>query len=101
MVKAIARAFRWRNLLENGTYGSIAEISAAEKINASYVARVFRLTLLAPDLVEGILNGDQPQSISLVGLMAGFPHVWDEQRQLFRCLPTHDRVTASKRAFRS
>ena len=60
MVKAIARAFRWRDLLENGTHATIVEIAAAEKINASYVGRVLRLTLLAPDIVEAILGGRQP-----------------------------------------
>ena len=52
MVKAIARAFRWREMLEKGTHGTISEIAAAEKINKSYVGRVLRLTLLAPDIVE-------------------------------------------------
>ena len=56
MVKAIARAFRWREMLENGTHATIAEIAAAEKINESYVGRVLRLTLLAPDIVEAILE---------------------------------------------
>jgi hypothetical protein len=51
-VKAIARAFRWRAMLENGTYATIAKIAAAEKINESYVGRVLRLTLLAPDIVD-------------------------------------------------
>jgi hypothetical protein len=55
-VKAIARAFRWRGMLENGTHATIAEIAAAEKINESYVSRVFRLTLLAPEIVEAIIN---------------------------------------------
>src|SRR5687768_10715268 len=52
VVKAIARAFRWRELLENGTYATIAEIAAAEKITESYVSRILRLTLLAPDVTE-------------------------------------------------
>jgi hypothetical protein len=47
-------------MLEKGTYGTIAEIAAAEKINESYVGRVLRLTLLAPDIVEAVLNGRQP-----------------------------------------
>ena len=47
MVKAVARTFRWREMLENGTYATIAEIAAAEKINESYVGRVLRLTFLA------------------------------------------------------
>jgi len=52
MVKAIARAFRWRGMLENGTHTTIAAMAAAEKINESYVGRMLRLTLLAPDIVE-------------------------------------------------
>src|SRR6202022_4666261 len=59
MVKAIARAFRWREMLESGTHATIAEIAAAERINESYVGRVLRLTLLAPDIVEAILSGQQ------------------------------------------
>ena len=58
MVKAIARAFRWRKMLETGTHATIAEIAATEKVNDSYVGRVLRLTLLAPDIVEAILGGD-------------------------------------------
>src|SRR5690606_26050844 len=65
MVKAIARAFRWREMLEKGEYSTIREIAAAEKINESYVGRVLRLTLLAPDIVEGILGGRQPAGLQL------------------------------------
>jgi hypothetical protein len=50
IVKAIARAYGWREMLENGTHATIAEIAAAEKINESYVGRVLRLTMLAPDI---------------------------------------------------
>src|SRR5690242_10304492 len=57
LVKAIARAHRWKNMLENGAYASVAELAAAERINASYLARVLRLTLLAPETVERILEG--------------------------------------------
>ena len=60
MVKAIARAYRWRGMLEQGAYASITELAAAEKINQSYVCRVLRLTLLAPALVETILDGRHP-----------------------------------------
>src|SRR5262249_7072701 len=55
LVKAIARAFRWQNMLETGQYTTIKEIAKAEKINPSYVSRVLRLTLLAPATVEAIL----------------------------------------------
>lgn len=83
MVKAIARAFRWREMLENGTHATIAEIAAAEKINESYVGRVLRLTLLAPDIVEAILAGRQPASLQLQELLSPFSVEWDLQRQLF------------------
>ena len=65
MVKAIARAFRWREMLENGTHATIAEIAAAETINESYVGRVLRLTLLALDIAEAILDGWLPAGVTL------------------------------------
>jgi hypothetical protein len=81
MIKAIARAFRWRKLLETGACGTVEEIAAAEKINASYVSRVLRLTLLAPDIVEAILDGRQPAEMTLAVLMKPFPVEWAGQRQ--------------------
>ncbi len=80
MVKAIARAFRWREMLENGTHSTIAEIAATEKINESYVGRVLRLTLLAPDIVEAILSGRQPAKMTLTVLMRQFSVIWEQQR---------------------
>ena len=80
LVKAIARAFRWRKLLETGVYVTVGEIAAAEKINPSYVSRVLRLTLLAPDIVEAVLNGRQPAEMTLAALMEPFSVVWREQR---------------------
>ena len=79
MFKAIARGFRWRKLLETGAYGPIEEIAAAEKINSSYVSRLLRMTLLAPDIVEAILDGRQPAEMTLAGLMAPFAVAWKEQ----------------------
>lgn len=83
MVKAIARAFRWRKLMETGVYGTVEEIAAAERINSSYVSRVLRLTLLAPTIVEDILDGRQPAKMTLAGLMGVFPVEWGEQGQGF------------------
>ncbi len=80
MLKAIARAFRWREMLENGAYGTIAEIATAESINESYVGRVLRLTLLVPDLIETILAGRQPTGLQLRNLLQRFPVEWPEQR---------------------
>jgi hypothetical protein len=79
MIKAIARGFRWRRLLETGVYGTIAEIAAAEKINSSYVSRLLRMTLLAPYIVEAVLDGRQPTKVTLALLMRPFPVAWEEQ----------------------
>ncbi len=86
MVKSIARAYRWREMLENGTHATIAEIAAAEEINETYVGRVLRLTLLAPDIVEAILGGRQPAGLQLDSLMKRFPVAWQAQREVFRLL---------------
>jgi len=80
MVKALARAFRWRKLLETGVHGTFAELAAAEKISESYVGRVLRLTLLAPEIVEAILAGRQSEGVTLAGLMRTCPLEWKLQR---------------------
>ena len=82
MVKALARAFRWRKLLESGVYSTVEEIAAAEKINTSYVSRVLRLTLLAPEIIEMIVDGLQPTELTLAKLMKPFPVGWNEQVHL-------------------
>lgn len=80
MVKALARAHRWKRLLETGQYATISELAKAEKINQSYLCRVLRLTLLAPDIVEAILDGRQPPDLQLDQLLRPLPVEWDEQR---------------------
>ena len=79
MIKAIARGFRWRKLLETGVYGTIEEIAKAEQINPSYVSRLLRMTLLAPYIVEAVLDGRQPTKVTLALLMRPFPVAWEEQ----------------------
>ena len=81
MVKAIARGFRWRKLLETGVHTTVEDIAVAEKINASYVSRLLRMTLLAPEIVEMILNGQLPLEITLATLIKPFPLSWAAQRQ--------------------
>ena len=77
LVKALARAHRWQGMLEGGEYGSIEELARAERINPSYLARVLRLTLLAPDIVESILDGrHDPERITLDRLMRPFTVEW-------------------------
>jgi hypothetical protein len=83
MVKAIARGFRWRDMLESGEYATIREIAAAEKINEAYVGRILRLTLLAPDIVESILGGRQPAELPLQDLLSPIAIEWHSQRRAF------------------
>ena len=83
MVKAIARAFRWRKQLETGAHASVSEIATAEKINDSYVGRLLRLTLLAPEIIEAIVNGRQAPQITLAVLMTPFPAEWEKQCRTF------------------
>ena len=85
-VKAIARAFRWRELLESGEYASIREIAESERINESYVGRILRLTLLAPEIVQSILDGRQPAGLQLAALMKRYPAPWREQRIMISLL---------------
>jgi hypothetical protein len=83
MVKALARAFRWRKQLETGVYSTVEEIAAAEKINTSYVSRILRLTLLAPVIVEMIIDGRQPAELTVAKLLKPFPVEWKEQMLRF------------------
>lgn len=80
MIKAIARAFRWQKLLENGTYTCLDDIARSEKIGASFVSRYHRLVLLAPDIVDAILEGGQPAHLTLKALLGPFPVNWSDQK---------------------
>ncbi len=79
MVKAIARAHRWKRLLESGRFASVTELAEAEKINQSYLCRVLRLTLLAPDIIEAILDGRQPAKLQIEDLLRPVPLEWGRQ----------------------
>jgi hypothetical protein len=82
LINALAKAHRWRRLIESGKYSSAAELSRSEGINESYLCRVLRLTLLAPDIVEAILDGRQPRTLELKSLLKPLPAGWGDQRKL-------------------
>ncbi|MEM9760917.1 MAG: hypothetical protein AAF968_00145 [Pseudomonadota bacterium] len=82
LVKALARAFRWKRMLDSGEFATIAELAEREGIAFTYMARVLRLTLLAPDIVEAILDGNQRSDVTLKGLMEPFPLEWRSQMAL-------------------
>jgi len=84
LVKALARAHRWKRLLESGRSNSLSELAAAEKIDRSYLGKMLRLTLLAPDIVEAILDGCQPAGCDLPRLMEALSAAWSAQREAVR-----------------
>lgn len=79
LVKALARAFRWKRMLESGEFATIAELAEREGIAPSYMTRVLRLTLLAPDIVDAILNGKQGPVVTLARVLEPFPAGWEGQ----------------------
>ena len=80
LIKAVVRSHRWRQILESGQYASSAELAKAEKVNDSYLSRILRLTLIAPDIIEAILAGRQPSAPQLDDLLKPLPAAWERQR---------------------
>jgi hypothetical protein len=83
LVKALARAWRWQRMLDEGVYTSVSEIGDAENMSKSYVSRILRLALLAPAIVDDILTGRTDQGMTLEQLERPLPASWVEQRQQF------------------
>ncbi len=79
LIKALGWAFRWKRMLEAGEFTTIAELARREGIAHSYLTRIMRMTLLAPDIVEAILEGRQGPEVTLGRLMERFPVEWDLQ----------------------
>lgn len=80
LVKALARAHRWKRMLDDGRYGSVTELAAGEKLDRGYLGKILMLTLLAPDIVEAILDGRQSAELGVQVLRQGFSVEWEEQR---------------------
>jgi hypothetical protein len=83
LVKALARAFRWKRMLESGEFASISELAEKEGIAFTYMARLMRLSLLSPEIIDAVMDGRQPAHITLANLMDPFPADWKEQHRLW------------------
>jgi hypothetical protein len=83
LVKALARAFRWKRMLESGEFTTIAELAQREGIATSYMTRLLRLTQLEPGIIEAVLDGRQGDAVTLARLMDPFPISWIEQKNTF------------------
>ena len=84
LVKAFAAAYKWQRMLKEKTVNSFNEIAELERIDKSYIAKVFKLNYVAPDIVEAILKGTQPASLNLRDfIQKTIPDLWAEQREVF------------------
>lgn len=83
LVIALARAHRWKQLLESGKYGSIIELASALGVDRSYMSRLLKFTLLAPNIVEAIIDGLEPSGFSISKLISTIPDDWEEQRRKY------------------
>jgi hypothetical protein len=82
LLKAVVRAHRWRDMLESGEYSSAADLAKAERVNDSYLSRILRLTLLAPEIVEAIVGGQQPPTLQVDDLLKPLPVRWQQQKTI-------------------
>jgi hypothetical protein len=81
LVKALARAWRWQRMLDEGRFASVRELADAERVGLSYISRILRLSLLAPDIVEKVMDGGT--TAGLARLLEPFPIEWEKQREQF------------------
>jgi hypothetical protein len=79
LLRSLVQAFEWKRMLDDGEHATIGDLAGAMRLNHSFVSRVLRLTLLAPDLVEAILDGRQTEVAQRQRLLHGLPDCWDEQ----------------------
>jgi hypothetical protein len=82
-ISALGKAFLWQRMLDEGKYHTPKELAEKEKVEVTHMYRVMRLTLLAPDIIEAVLNGKQPRTLTLQNVVRGFPISWQEQRKVF------------------
>jgi hypothetical protein len=80
LIKALARAFRWKRMLESGEFATIGDLAKREGIAPSYMTRVMRMTLLAPEIVEAIVEGRQGPEVTLAKVLEPFAVEWAVQR---------------------
>jgi ParB-like chromosome segregation protein Spo0J len=85
LIRALARAHRWKRLLDEGRYRSASEIAEAENIARSYITRLLKLTLLAPDIQEAILEGRPAKGMQLEELTGLMPNAWEQQHERVAC----------------
>jgi hypothetical protein len=79
LMTALVRAWRWQKLIESGKYASIREAARAEGVAKTYAAKISKMVLLAPDIVEAIVEGRTDDRVMLKVLDGALPVDWEEQ----------------------
>ncbi len=82
-VSSLIKAFDWQEKLDSGKYETPKELAEKEDIEPTHMYRIMRLTLLAPDIIQTIMDGTQPRALTLQDVIRGFPISWREQRDMF------------------
>ena len=82
LIVNLARAFRWQSLIDEGHSSNVGELAEAVGKDRAYVARVLRLTLLAPEIVHAVLTGNLPDGFSVDRLKQALPVLWSEQKKM-------------------
>jgi len=78
---SVIRAITWTHLLDSGKFRSVEELASRLRLEVSFVRRVMKLASLAPDIVYGILDGREPEGLTVGLLRKGVPLSWEEQRR--------------------
>lgn len=87
LVEGLARAFYWQRLIDEGVIKSGIEIARQEGLDQATVNESMRLTLIAPEIIQSILNGTHPYGLTLQWLTTNtIPCVWEEQREKFQSI---------------
>ncbi len=81
--KALVQGFKYRDALENGEVATVSELSRRENQERAFMFRSLSMVNLAPDIVEAILDGSEPEQLTLKNLRRGIPDDWNEQRRRF------------------
>ena len=85
--KAVVQGFQYRDALESGQVRSVSELARQESQERAFLFRALSLVNLAPDIIQAIVKGTEPDKLSLARLRKAIPDDWDEQRQLFGMTP--------------
>lgn len=78
---ALARAFRWQKMIDEGKFSNIKDLAATIGVDSGHISRTIRLTLLSPKIIHKLLSGEL--DLSWDSCRRSFPDSWAEQEKMF------------------